>query len=354
MAHTVRLGIVGCGRVSASRHLPALQRVSGIDVVALADTNLDLCKKLATQYRIAHTFSGVEALLDSVEVDAVAVCVPARFHEEVALPVLQARKALFIEKPLALSVEGCLQIIRAAEQNSCTAMVGFNLRWHRLVREARERLARGVAGSIELISGINSSGSRHEDMPDWRFDPDLGGGLLKEQAIHMFDLWRYLLGCEIQEVHAFMRSGDTAAVVMGKTETGAQITFGFSEQSVQRMELQVLGDRGCLELNCYRMDGLVFQNRPQAPGNLAFRLKSFVSSISQMMSHPSVILAGGDFVQSYENEWRHFADSVRQNEKTGCGLNEGLRAIEILEAVLQSAQEERPVAVRCHPASLAI
>ncbi|HET6266700.1 MAG TPA: Gfo/Idh/MocA family oxidoreductase [Acidobacteriota bacterium] len=353
MARPIRLGIVGCGRVTASRHLPALQRVSAIEVVALADTDLELGKKLSAQYRIPHTFSSVEALLDSAEVDAVAVCVPARFHEEVALPILHARKALFIEKPLALSVDSCFQIIRAAEQNSCIALVGFNLRWHRLVLEARERLSEGVTGAIELISGINSSGSRREDMPDWRFDTQLGGGLLKEQAIHMFDLWRYLLGCEIQEVHAFMRS-ETAAVIMGKAENGAQITFGFSEHSVQRMELQLLGDLGCLELNCYRMDGLVFQSRPQAPGNFAFRFKSFVYGVAQMMSHPSVILAGGDFVQSYENEWRHFAECIRKNQKTGCGLNEGLRAIEILEAVLQSAQEERPVTVRCHPVSLAI
>ncbi|MGH7824568.1 MAG: Gfo/Idh/MocA family protein [Candidatus Binatia bacterium] len=84
-------------------------------------------------------------------------------------------------------------------------MLGFNLRWHRLVRRARETIRRGTLGMIQMIRTVLTS--YHENVPEWRRYRTQGGGVLFEQAVHHFDLWRYLLQSEVEEVFATSRSG---------------------------------------------------------------------------------------------------------------------------------------------------
>ena len=85
-------------------------------------------------------------------------------------------------------------------------MVGFNLRWHRLIRKARGLLQRGAVGEVETIRTILVS--YHDAPPEWRKQRALGGGPFSfEQGVHLFDLWRFLLQSEVEEVFATSRSG---------------------------------------------------------------------------------------------------------------------------------------------------
>jgi predicted dehydrogenase len=77
-------------------------------------------------------------------------------------------------------------------------MVAFNLRWHRLVRQAREVIQRRTLGPLTLIRTALTS--YHENVPEWRRRRELGGGALFELAVHHFDLWRFLLQSEVEEV----------------------------------------------------------------------------------------------------------------------------------------------------------
>ena len=156
----VKVGIIGCGRVTETRHLPALRRLPQASVVALADVDRDRLRLVADRFRIERRHVDYTALLDDPAVQAVAVCVPAQHHVEVALAALEAGKHLLIEKPLALSLDESDRLISRAATFRSKIMVGFNLRWHRLVRHAREIIQRGVLGPPQLIHTAFTASTR--------------------------------------------------------------------------------------------------------------------------------------------------------------------------------------------------
>jgi len=142
-----------------------------------------------TEYqRICFNPRGLSALLDDSAIAAVAVCVPAQFHVEVALAALDAEKHLFIEKPLALSLDESERLIERAAQSPRKVMIGFNLRWQRLVRQARAMIQQRTLGPLALVRTALTS--YDENVPEWRKQRNLGGGVLFELAVHHFDLWR--------------------------------------------------------------------------------------------------------------------------------------------------------------------
>jgi predicted dehydrogenase len=168
----IRLGIVGCGRVTETRHLPALRYLKNAEVVALADVSVDRLNKVADLFRVKDRYTDYQRLLSNPSIDTVAVCVPAQFHVEIGLAASDAGKHVFIEKPLALTLKDCDLLTQRAKRSSSKVMVGFNVRWHRLVREARDIVQRGTLGTHQMIRTVLSS--YHEDVPQWRKTAGIG------------------------------------------------------------------------------------------------------------------------------------------------------------------------------------
>ena len=88
----VKLGLIGCGWVTETRHLPALRFVPDAEVVAVADIDAVRLNRVADRFHIEHRYRDFRALLDDPAVDTVAVCVPAQLHVEVALAALDSGK----------------------------------------------------------------------------------------------------------------------------------------------------------------------------------------------------------------------------------------------------------------------
>src|SRR6185503_8991603 len=103
-AMSLGLGLIGCGTVARAQHLPVLRRVPELRVVAAMDVDATACRALAAQWSIPRCHATVDALLADPAVEAVAICVPATAHVDVAIAALDARKHVFMEKPIALSL----------------------------------------------------------------------------------------------------------------------------------------------------------------------------------------------------------------------------------------------------------
>src|SRR5205814_4342646 len=142
-----------------------------------------------------------------------AICLPPQLHAEVALAALERGKHLFIEKPPALNLDDCARLIEASKRDpSRKVMVGFSLRWHRLVRQAGEIIKRGELGPIRLVRTVFTSGKQSAATPgSWRTSPETGGGLIFDLGVHHFDLVRFLLESEVEEIHASSSGFDKAA-----------------------------------------------------------------------------------------------------------------------------------------------
>src|SRR6516165_7928784 len=156
----IRLGFIGCGQVTTHGHLPALEFLPSVQVVAISDIDKDRLHQVANQFRIGRRYPDFHALLEDPVVDVVAVCVPAQLHAEAALAALESGKHLFIEKPLALNMDDSDRLIKRASQSHSKVMVGFNLRRHRLTRKTLAVIEKGTLGSIEAVRSVLTTDNR--------------------------------------------------------------------------------------------------------------------------------------------------------------------------------------------------
>lgn len=197
---TVRVGIIGLGNRGTSLLRTALD-LPGVDVVALCDSE---AKHVLRGQGIAEKakkprpegFERSNALLERGDLDAVLVALPCDLHAAVYGDVLKADKALYAEKPLALTLPECdMLITEAAKAPELVVHVGFQRRSNPRYREGVELIRRGDLGS--LIEGratwISSNGpvNGHQG---WLSQRARSGDWMVEQAVHVWDLFRWVAG----------------------------------------------------------------------------------------------------------------------------------------------------------------
>jgi myo-inositol 2-dehydrogenase/D-chiro-inositol 1-dehydrogenase len=345
----VRLGIIGCGNVTENRHLPAIESVHDLQVVALADIDHERLNRVADRFGVENRYVDYGALLADPDVTAVAVCAPMQWHGEMAIAALDAGKHVFVEKPLAPSLDEAETLVARAAESPCKVMVGYNLRWHRLVRQAREMIQQGKLGRIELAVATFTSGTRYKrDILEWKKRRALGGGVLMEFATHYFDLWRFLLDTEVEEVFATTRSDewdDVSGTLTARLTDGVLATAYFSEWTSERNEVHIYGQAGSLHLSLYRFDGLEFVPLFTAPGQIRGRLSRGAQSLRHLPMATAHFRRGGDYYASFIGQWRHFAGSIREDVPMECTLHDGRRALQVALAAAQSASTGEPVRV---------
>ncbi|HET9338950.1 MAG TPA: Gfo/Idh/MocA family oxidoreductase [Casimicrobiaceae bacterium] len=345
-ARAVRLGIVGCGRATSTLHLPALAAVPAIDVAALADTDAQALSRAAALRPSARTAAGYRSLVDDPALDAIAICVPTAAHAEIALAAIDAGKHVFVEKPLALSLDDARRIVAAASATGVRAMVGFNTRWHAQARRAREAIAGGAIGALDAIASRLTS--FHTGVPDWQCGRATGGGVLFELAVHHVDLWRFLTGAEVEEVVACTRSGereDESAVLVARLSGGALATALFAERTSRSNEVEVFGRAASISLSLYRFDGYSTSDAASVAGDGRARLRAAGAFVRALPGALRDARAGGAWRMTYADEWRHFAAAIREGAPVASTLADGVRALAVVLAAVESASSGRSVRV---------
>ena len=152
---------------------------------------------------IVHRNPVMSAL--ALAVNLVTIITPHNTHAALAMKCLRAGKHVVVEKPLALTLAECDRLIEASARSTSKVVVGFNLRWHRLVRRAREFLSSGALGRIKAVRSAYTHDRLGEAAPDWHRKLELGGGVSFNEAVHHFDLWTFLLDCRVARIHAVNR-----------------------------------------------------------------------------------------------------------------------------------------------------
>lgn len=181
----IRVGLIGAGRMG-SFHARLLRHfVKGADLVAIADPNLSNAQKLAKELVISTIYDKPEDLINNPNIDAVVIAVPARFHAQTAIQAAQAGKAVFCEKPMALTLEDADNVIAAAEKANVVLQVGFNRRFAAGFLAAHNEILAGNIGSPQLIRSLTRDPKLNDPapIPQWT--------IYYETLIHDFDTILY-------------------------------------------------------------------------------------------------------------------------------------------------------------------
>lgn len=190
----LRIAFVGVGGI-AKRHLATIEGCDEAQVVAVCDVDLERARAVADEHG-AKAFADAVSMYESAEPDAALICVPPFAHGEIEIEAARRGVDLFIEKPVALTMETAASVLRAIREAGVIAQVGYMYRLCRTVRRLREMLE---GRAIALVDAHYIAGG----MPakSWWPRMDGSGGQLIEQATHMIDLGRVLAG-EVASVSA--------------------------------------------------------------------------------------------------------------------------------------------------------
>ena len=196
------IGIIGCGLIGQKR---AKSLGEGGRLVACADIDKKRAKSLADTTN-ATAFDDWQELLKLPEVEIVVVSTLHDSLAEITLAAIEAGKHILVEKPAARNTKELEPVIVAAKQKSVKIHVGFNHRYHRSLRKARELIDSGELGELMFIRARYGHGGRLGYDKEWRANPKLsGGGELIDQGPHLIDLSRWFFG-DFQEVQGFAQT----------------------------------------------------------------------------------------------------------------------------------------------------
>ena len=196
------IGIIGCGLIGQKR---AKSLGEGGRLVACADIDKKRAKSLADTTN-ATAFDDWQELLKLPEVELVVVATLHDSLAEITLAAIEAGKHILVEKPAARNTKELEHVIVAAKQKSVKIHVGFNHRYHRSLRKARELIDSGELGELMFIRARYGHGGRLGYDKEWRANPELsGGGELIDQGPHLIDLSRWFFG-DFIEVQGFAQT----------------------------------------------------------------------------------------------------------------------------------------------------
>jgi predicted dehydrogenase len=341
--------VLGCGTLAREVLLPVLGRIPQVEVAVIAD--LDHAARDAA----ASLAPGARPLSDwrdalAQDVDAVVVALPTALHAEAAIAVIEAGKHLYLEKPIAATVEEGLLLeetarrvglgwvgLKSRPHTAAIAMVGFNYRFNPLIVELRQRVQNAEVGAPRVIRTTFST--KATPGATWRRPDRLGGGVLLDLGSHHIDLVRYITGDEIASVRAARTMSSEGAEHVALTiqlTRGAvvQSVFATGTEDVDRIEIE--GERGSLTVDRYR--SWVVQRSAGGSSVLARGLRELGGWRYALEKRRSPW-----HEPSFARGLEAFVAAARSAEQQGASLEDGLRSLQAIDAAERSWREGRIV-----------
>lgn len=174
MRKPLRVGVIGCGWFAQAVHLPILRRLREAELVALAEPDPSRREEASRCVPEALVYADYRDLLKMRDLDAVIVSVPTALHAEVASAAMQQGKHVYLEKPIATSLDEADKIMKVWKEAEVVGMVGFNYRFNALHQAARLQLQARRIGPLVGVRSVFSTPTR--SMPFWKQTRLSGGG----------------------------------------------------------------------------------------------------------------------------------------------------------------------------------
>ncbi len=206
MSEVLRLGVAGLG-VASTQILPPISTLPFIKVTAAADTRTDALAKFREAYK-GETFTSVDAMCASPNVDAVYVATPNQLHARHVITAANHKKHVIVEKPMALSIEECEAMNQAAEKNRVNLLCGHTHSFDPPVRKIREIVKSGELGKLCMINTWNYNEFMYR--PRMKHELATSRGVVLNQGPHHVDIVRLIGGGIVRSVRAMTGIWDKA------------------------------------------------------------------------------------------------------------------------------------------------
>lgn len=329
-----RFAIIGCGRI-AQRHAAHIKNRGML--AAVCDVVKEKADELAKEYGAVAYYNIDELLTAETGLDVVSVCTPNGLHAEHSIRALQAGFHVLCEKPMALRVEDCEQMIRSADEAGKRLFIIKQNRYNPPVTAVKKALDEGRLGKIYSIQ-LNCFWNRRADYYEnsWKGTMGLDGGTLFTQFSHFIDLLYWMVGdiIEVRSImHNYAHQGiiefEDTGVVLLQFVNGAMGTLNYTVNSFgKNMEgsLTIFGEKGTVKIGGQYLNELEYQNIQDyrienlPVGNIANQYGTYQGSMS---NHDKV----------YDN----LIDVLHHNGSMTTSAWDGLKTVSFIEKIYSAA-----------------
>ncbi|WP_319477904.1 Gfo/Idh/MocA family oxidoreductase [Marispirochaeta aestuarii] len=348
MGNKVRLASIGTGMIGQV-HARALAKLNCCEYLAIAD--MDSSRKDFAESLGARYYSDFKEMISTEKLDGVVISVPNEMHAELGSYCAEQGLHIFMEKPIASSVEDAERLIESTRKNGVQLLIGHHRRFNPLINSVKEIIAAGELGNIlgiNMLWAMYKPSDYFQNSGEWRRRK--GGGPILINIIHEIDNLRYMYG-EIERVYAEINNKarkfeveDTIGVTLRmKDGTIASILLSDSVPSKWAYE-QTMGENDFF----YQGKGNIYHFLGDQ-GSLAFpeMLKiSYEDKSRAGWQYPLKLerlnLRSAD---PYPAQMEHFCRVVRGEETPRTSGEDALRSLKVTMAVMDSGVNHRPVEV---------
>lgn len=326
----VRVGFIGCGGI-AQVHADRLAKMEGVELAAFSDVAASRAAAFAERYG-GNAYSDYREMLEKERLDACFICIPPFAHTDQELLCAERGVHIFVEKPVALTMEKAVEVLKAVKRAGIITQVGYMRRFVDSYRRARQIvLERG--GGIGLFEawwlGGVAGGPEH-----WWRRRELSGGQLVEQSTHLVDQARWMVNSEAEAVAAFFETELLKDLPNFNIESASTVIVKFRSGAIASITSTCAAQPAGMDVN--------------------FRL--IARNVELVGSGWSVALVEGEkrevlqaTVDPYFEEDKHFIECVRAGCDSEVPYIEGVKALEITLAAVKSAEEGRVVRLPLTP-----
>jgi predicted dehydrogenase len=332
---TLKFAIVGCGRI-ARRHAQHIQSVGVL--IAVCDSDFDKALELAAIYQ-AKAFHSIEDLLkNETDLDVVSVCTPNGYHAHHAIQAMESGFHVLVEKPMALSVDECNQMINAAKNCKRELFVVKQNRFNPPVAAVKAALQNNILGKVYSVQ-VSCFWNRNTDYytDAWRGTLELDGGTLFTQVSHFIDLLYWLLG-DIESCQAIIRNFahqgiiafEDTGVVLLEFKSGVIGTLHYTVNSYKRnMEgsITIIAEKGTVKIGGQYLNELEYQC-----------VENFTFDHLEKGNGPNNYDTYTGSMSNHDKIYQNLADVLLDGASACTQASEALKTVDIIQKIYQSAR----------------
>ena len=336
------LGVIGLGRLGYVHAYNAARRTPRAKLIAVCDVMEDLAKETAAELGCKY-YTNLDKMLADKDIDAVCVVTPTALHVEPVTAVAKARKPMFVEKPLASTMEDNIHLAKVIKDSGVICQIGFNRRFDPPYVEAEQMIIDGVIGKPVYFNGFSRDPF---PPPPWACDPEKGGGLFIDMLIHDFDTARFLMRDEVSRVYAEETNVFVDSQGINRFADNVTVNLRFQNGALGNCHGSMHANYG------YDMRTEVYGTN----GNLMIgglnRAEVTLCSLEKGITKPATFQPEGKmphfmirFQEAYAREIAAFVDCVLDNKKPKVTEDDAVAAYKISMAAVRSAGAKQPASV---------
>ncbi len=340
MPDQVRVCLIGAGRAGQVHANSLAQHVQRGKPVALVDPNPEALTTTGARFGIEARFASLEEALEESDFDAVVITTPTFTHRDLAVTAMSAGKHVLCEKPMALNLDECDDMIQASRRNGTFLQLGFMRRFDPEFAAAARRIQAGEIGRPMLVKSLTHGPGLP---PPWARDLTTSNGNLAEVNSHDWDTVRWLMSSNIERVYAEVANfkGESRGVETPHFYDNAIVNIRFESGGLGSISgicpcdygydarVEIVGEQGIMQIG---------ELRGQAVVVCTNRDVGLVTPIYRTWPER--------FAWGYIREMEHFIDSILNARQPQVGAEDGRWAVAAVLAATKSLLEERPVYLR--------